>query len=626
MLSLPIRFSLLAPAMRACASMSKVLSPPPSCSYYGGKALGAVFSLNSGRRVATSAQLSPPIPCCNSRRCLTSRRLFFGTGCSSSDRAASSSGPALAVVGDEGAANQTQERDDGMAFVQLSSGVVLRTELSLLSDDAPEPASGSAAFSLLTKLPGGSKEDGHIKEETPAYPAAMNALYLACFAGNATEQLWNFTWPATIAMLHPTSLLPVAVLGFFTKLVVFAAGPLVGEVISSLPRIPAYRSLSAIQTVAHLVSAATIAYAFTVARAAASPAATVTPAHHLLLLRPWFAVLVVSTAVDRLSCVVLGIVAERDFVVQLAGAGRPVALAKANATLGRVDLLCETAGASIFAFLLAKNDPLTCIKLSCVISLCALPLLIFLVGEMNRLTDGIFDHPENASSPVVATTFSIGKAVEEAVATTRQGWREYMNQPVLPASLAYVLVCFNVALAPGALMTTFLIHQGVSPSVIGAFGGLSALVGILATFMTASLVRELGILKAGAAGLIAQSTLLGAAVVVYLTGAVSRRGALFGFLGLIVASRLGHMAYSAIGLQVVQMGNPAGKAKLIGATEIAVASLAELAMMAVAVVARDASHFGALAVLSAAAAAAAAVLYCRWLANSTDDLKLLFPS
>lgn len=48
----------------------------------------------------------------------------------------------------------------------------------------------------------------------------------------------------------------------------------------------------------------------------------------------------------------------------------------------------------------------------------------------------------------------------EAVDTVRNGWSEYMRQPVLPASLAYVLVCFNVALAPGALMTTFLIHQG----------------------------------------------------------------------------------------------------------------------------------------------------------------------
>lgn len=51
-------------------------------------------------------------------------------------------------------------------------------------------------------------------------------------------------------------------------------------------------------------------------------------------------------------------------------------------------------------------------------------------------------------------------AVEEAWATISHGWTEYIRQPVLPASLAYVLVCFNVALAPGALMTTFLVHNG----------------------------------------------------------------------------------------------------------------------------------------------------------------------
>uniref|UniRef100_A0A0E0DLL4 Solute carrier family 40 member n=1 Tax=Oryza meridionalis TaxID=40149 RepID=A0A0E0DLL4_9ORYZ len=592
-------------------SMSKLLSPPPT------SPPGPALSRLPCRRVAPPPVLPFPFPL----RRLTSRRVF-ATSCSSSDseHAPSASSTALAGAGDDLSAGVTQEREGALPFVQLSSGIVLRTEeQSLLGDHAPAPAPASAAssFALPDELNGGCREDDHLGE-TPAYPAAMNALYAACLAGNATEQLWNFTWPAAVAVLHPASILPVAVLGFFTKLVVFAAGPLVGELISSLPRIPAYRSLAAIQTAAHLVSVATITYAFAVHRAAAAS----------LLLRPWFAVLVASTAVDRLACVALGIIAERDFVVQLAGAGRPVALAKANATLSRVDLLCETVGASIFALLLSKNNPLTCIKLSCVISLCALPLLIFLCGEMNRLADGIFDHSENTTSHAEKTSsFSIRKTVEEAVATVRNGWSEYMRQPVLPASLAYVFVCFNVALAPGALMTTFLIHQGVRPSVIGAFGGSSAAVGILATFATARLVKELGILKAGAAGLIAQSALLGAAVVVYLTGAVSRRaGALFAFLGLIVASRAGHMAYSAIGLQVVQTGNPASKAKLIGATEIAVASLAELAMMAVAVVASDASHFGALAALSATAVAAAAGMYCRWLANPSDELRRIFPS
>lgn len=51
-----------------------------------------------------------------------------------------------------------------------------------------------------------------------------------------------------------------------------------------------------------------ITYAFTIPRASTASA---------LLRQPWFAVLVASTAVDRLSCVSLGIIAERDFVVQV---------------------------------------------------------------------------------------------------------------------------------------------------------------------------------------------------------------------------------------------------------------------------------------------------------------------
>ncbi|KAJ1261451.1 hypothetical protein BS78_09G030500 [Paspalum vaginatum] len=543
----------------------------------------------------------------------------FASSCASADGAGATAGLGVAAAAEE------NEEGDGLPFVQMSSDI-LRAQLRLLQDGAPAAAASSSSLAPTLPVPknGGGNED-RLSRETAAYPAAMNALYAACLAGNVTEQLWNFTWPAAMATLHP-SLLPVAVLGFFTKLVVFAAGPLVGDLMSSLPRIPAYRSLTVIQTAAHLVSASMIAYAFAVPRAP-TPAASASA----LLLRPWFAVLVASTAVDRLACVSLGVIAERDFVVQLGGEGRPIALARANATLSRVDLLCEMAGASIFAALLSRNDPLTCIKLSCAISLCALPLLVFLGGAMNRLADGVFDdHSAPGSlecgsehgSERKASAFA---AAAEAWATVRHGWSEYVRQPVLPASLAYVLVCFNVALAPGALMTTFLIHHGVSPSVLGAFGGSSAVMGILATFLTPRLVKELGILRAGDVGLIAQSALLGAAVLVFFTGAVSRRGALFAFLGLIVASRLGHVAYSVVGLQVVQTGNPVGKAKLIGATEIAVASLAELAMMAVAVVARDAAHFGCLAALSAASVAAAVCLFCAWLARPTDHLRRLFP-
>lgn len=111
--------------------------------------------------------------------------------------------------------------------------------------------------------------------------------------------------------------------------------------------------------------------------------------------------------------------------------------------------------------LLSRNHPLTCVRLSCAVSLCSLPLLFFLGGAMNRLADGILDRSASAGpAPLERPGRHGSAAVGKAWETIRHGWTEYLRQPVLPASLAYVLVCFNVALAPGALMTTFLIHLG----------------------------------------------------------------------------------------------------------------------------------------------------------------------
>lgn len=52
--------------------------------------------------------------------------------------------------------------------------------------------------------------------------------------------------------------------------------------------------------------------------------------------------------------------------------------------------------------------------------------------------------------------FSVGVGLE----AIKHGWFEYIRQPVLPASIAYVLLYFNVVLAPGGLMTAFLTQQG----------------------------------------------------------------------------------------------------------------------------------------------------------------------
>ncbi|XVF31472.1 hypothetical protein REPUB_Repub16aG0148900 [Reevesia pubescens] len=495
-------------------------------------------------------------------------------------------------------------------IVQLKSDVLETESLSILTGD-------TYVDSLLTTLPVLSEEEQKALAATPAHPEGLYAFYACCLAGNLVEQLWNFAWPSAIALLHP-SLLPVAVMGFFTKLVIIVGGPLVGKLMDHSPRVPSYISLNVVQVSAQLLSVAMIIHAHTVSSAFASS----------ILLRPWFAVLVLAGAIERLSGVAVGVAMERDWVVLLAGINRPIALAQANAVLNRVDLLCEIAGASLFGILLSKYDPVTCLKFAAGLMMWSLPVMIALTWLTNKLSNGVLDRAKCSQSSCRTSDEGplpdADNFVNTGLEAIKLGWREYIQQPVLPASLAYVLLYFNVVLTPGNLMTAFLTQRGLNPSVIGAFTGLCAFMGVAATFLSATLVRRFGILKAGAVGLIFQASLLTIAVAVYQSGSLSQRSPLLFFLCLIVLSRLGHMSYDIVGAQILQTGIPSSKANLIGTTEISVASLAESLMLGVAIIANDVSHFGSLAMLSLLSVIGAVWMFCRWLLNPTEEQRSLF--
>ncbi|KAJ9180344.1 hypothetical protein P3X46_008602 [Hevea brasiliensis] len=501
------------------------------------------------------------------------------------------------------------EPDCSAPIVHIKADILEAEPLSLLAD-------ATYADSLLTALPVLSEEEQNALAATPAHPVGLYAFYASCLAGNLVEQLWNFAWPSAIALIHP-SLLPVAVMGFFTKLAIIVGGPLVGKLLDHSPRIPSSIALNVVQVAAQLLSATMIIHAHTVSPTSASS----------ILLCPWFLVLVLAGAIERLCGVALGVAMERDWVVLLAGINRPIALAQANAVLNRIDLLCEIAGASLFGILLSKYDPVTCLKFATGLMIWSLPIMIGLALLTNKLSTGVLDHTRFSQTCCRESTGAAvddNSIVDRGLETIKLGWKEYMHQPVLPASLAYVLLCFNVVLAPGGLMTAFLTQRGVNPSVIGGFSGLCAFMGVLATFLSATLVKRLGILKAGAAGLVFQASLLTLAVVIYWSGSLSHQSPLLFFLGLIVLSRLGHMSYDVVGAQILQAGIPSSKANLIGATEISVASLAESLMLGVAIIANDISHFGFLAMLSLLSVVGAAWMFCGWLMNPTDEQRSLF--
>lgn len=490
----------------------------------------------------------------------------------------------------------------------LNSDILDAEALNLLSER-------SYVGSVLTALPVLSEEQQNILAATPAHPAGLYALYANCLAGNFVEQLWNFAWPAAIALIHP-SLLPVAVMGFFTKLAVILGGPLVGKLMDHFPRVRGYNCLSFVQASAQLMSVAMIIHGHRV------PSTSVSS----VLLCPWFVLLVFAGAIERLCGLALGVAMERDWLVLLAGTNRPIALAQANAVVNRIDLLCEIAGASLFGILLSKYDPVTSLKLAAGLMVWALPVVVALTWLTDELSHGVLERAKcsQTCSGSGSGTMDAENLVDMGIGAIKHGWAEYLQQPVLPASIAYVLLYFNIVLTPGGLMTAFLTQRGLNSSIIGGFSGLCAFMGVAATFVSARLVKQLGILKAGAAGLVFQASLLAVAVAVYWSGSLSQQMPIIFFLCLIVLSRLGHMSYDVIGQQILQTGIPASKANLIGTTEVSVASLAEFVMLGVAIIANDVSHFGYLAVLSLLSVVAAAYIFCLWLMNTTDEQKRLF--
>ncbi|KAG7603583.1 MFS transporter superfamily [Arabidopsis thaliana x Arabidopsis arenosa] len=373
----------------------------------------------------------------------------------------------------------TPIEDHSIPIVHLDTNISVTESLTLLTEC-------TYVDTVLTALPVLSEEEQTVIAATPAHPEGLYVLYASCLVGNLVEQLWNFAWPSAIAMLYP-SLLPVAVMGFVTKLAIIAGGPVVGKFMDYSPRVPTYISLNVIQAAAQVLSAGMIIHAYTVPSTSSSS----------ILLQPWFFALLFAGAIDSLCGIASGVAIERDWVVLLAGINRPIALAQANAVLHRIDLLCEIAGTMLFGILLSKYDPVTCLKFAASLMVGSLPTMTALIWLTNKFSSGVLDRPKCSLNSCSAEGLRTNteSIFDVGMETIKLGWKEYIQQPVLPASLAYVLLYFNIVLTPGSLMTAFLTQRCVNPSVIGGFSGLCAVMGVAATFLSANLVKRVGILK-----------------------------------------------------------------------------------------------------------------------------------
>ncbi len=64
---------------------------------------------------------------------------------------------------------------------------------------------------------------------------------------------------------------------------------------------------------------------------------------------------------------------------------------------------------------------------------------------------------------------NLSQQLQASFKTGVDGWRTYLRQPIVPSSLTYVILFFNVALSPGGLITAFLASWGMDGTAMALF-------------------------------------------------------------------------------------------------------------------------------------------------------------
>ncbi|KAL4440206.1 hypothetical protein ABPG75_003207 [Micractinium tetrahymenae] len=515
---------------------------------------------------------------------------------------------------------------------------------------AAAAASGGDAVAVAAGASGSHEQHGQEQLEPGGralHPEALVSLYSMYFCACILERTWRFGLPLVLAFI-PGGFQAIAILGFVAPLACTLAGPAMGRLLDRVYRPLGLGAMLAVQDLCILLSCGALAAA---ARTGAPLAST-----------PLFPLMVGLAMLEKLSSISSELAIERDWVTQLAGKQNVGALARSNAYLRRTDLLCELIGAVIFGWVYSKGGLPASMAFTAVMAAVAAPLQLLFIRRIARLAPSAMLHGRSEPGAAWARLPSWHaflenarlRRVHEAEAETRRaplldraraqlahsldGWRSYFRQPILPSSLTFVMLFFNVVLSPGGLITAFLTLWGMDSNAMAIFRGGCATCGFLGTLVGKRLIQTLGLLRAGAAALTIQATLLAAATALYSSflsgppelgpsGGLLALGAGAGpgwpmvgsvalpvvaFAALVVMSRIGAWSYDMVNSQLFQQTVAPREIASASSAEMALCSFSELLMLGIAALSADPASFPLLVYASFGAVLAANVLFRSW--------------
>jgi len=233
----------------------------------------------------------------------------------------------------------------------------------------------------------------------------------------------------------------------------------------------------------------------------------------------------------------------------------------------------------------------------------------------------------------VETGRPLARRIQDQVVHSLDGWKVYFRQPILPSSLTFVILFFNVALSPGGLITAFLTAKGLDGTAMALFRGGCATMGFVGTWVGRRLIRRFGLMHAGTRALAIQGIFLFIATLTYaaflsgpLTAVVSAGPSIGGvpltlvaFSVAVVCSRVGMWSYDMVNAQMFQQTVSQREVASASSAEMALCNFSELIMQGLAAYVFTLQTYSTLIYISFSAVAVANMVFGGWVRRVHRD-------
>ncbi|KAJ9545227.1 hypothetical protein OSB04_024934 [Centaurea solstitialis] len=468
----------------------------------------------------------------------------------------------------------------------------------------------------------------HHHDEDPIPASLLVSLYLGHFLARWGARMWEFSVGLYMIKFWPDSLLMAAAYGVVESATTTFFGPLVGQWLDNSTYPKVLRIWLLTQNFSFIVAG------ITVVGLLIYPDLRVTNVTAFTLL---VVLINLSGAIAVLSTLAGTILIEREWVVVISEGHPSDLLTKMNSRIRRIDLVSKLFAPVVSGFIISFVSLIASAASLAIWNVVSVFLQYWLLNsvykgipaltERNRkrgLKGTVLNDQEQGPSTSRdpsrqiqnlddrSEDFSSGNTmVEKFVKRVSDNsfihaWQVYFRQDVVLPGLALALLYFTV-LSFGTLMTATLEWDGIPAYIIGTGRGISAIVGISATFLYPSMENRISTLRTGLWSIWSQWTCL--LVCVGSIWVKNPTTSAYVLMAGVAASRLGLWVFDLAVIQQMQDQVSESDRAVVGGVQNSIQSFWDLMTYIMGLIISNPQDFWKLVIMSFGLVTVAVIMY-----------------